>query len=596
MSDDRKRAMSAGGGANGSGRTAEPDTLVQELLDARRAALNLMQDALQDRQRAEDLNAELREQVEERVRAEHALRESEEKFRLLADTAPALIWFDDPDGNCQYVNQRFLDFSGKASDQLEGKGWQLLLHDDDAEHYVKAFLDATRERRPFHHIVRARRHDGEWRWIESFAQPLFDRNGTFLGHVGISPDITERIVAERAGRRLEERLRLVSEERLRLVTESFTDFAIFSLDPNGIVTTWNSGAEIIFGYSDAEIIGQDGRLLFVPEDQVNGVPEMEMGTARTHGRASDERWHLRKDGSRFFASGIMAPLIDEGVLIGYAKIARDLTAKKREADEVQRQRDELETIVAGRTAELAESNQALREQLEARRRFEEERFALLQKVVTTQEDERRRIARDMHDSLGQQLTALRLKIASVRSEPELLGKVRDELEVLQEMSQRIDSEVNFLVWELRPTILDDLGLVAAIENYVREWSRHSGINAEFHAGQLREERLDQNVETNLYRITQEALNNTFKHSHARNANIVLESRRGGIVLVIEDDGVGFDPEQRTDQYAAGGLGLIGMRERAAIIGGKVEIESSVGIGTTVYVRVPTERASKQGGG
>jgi PAS domain S-box-containing protein len=582
MSEDRKKAMSAtGNGSQSAAHADHPDPIVQELRDARRAALNLMEDALLDRQRAERLNARLLLEMDERVRAEQAVRESEERFRLLANTAPALIWLDDPDGNCLYVNQRYLDFSGKAADELEGKGWHLLLHEDDAEEYLNTFREATREKRAFHKMARVRRHDGEWRWIESFAQPLFDDSETFIGYVGISPDITERLRAEREQRR--------SEERLRLLTDSFTDFAIFSLDTRGVVQTWNPGARNLFGFGEWEIIGQRGDILFVPEDQAADIPEREMANAREKGRASDERWHLRKDGSRFFASGIMVPLYDEGVLVGYAKIARDLTERKREAEELQRQRDALESIVAGRTAELAEANEALREQMEELQRVEKERFSLLQRIVTTQEDERRRIARDMHDSLGQQLTALRLKLASVKSDSFGNGRLGVELEALQAMGQRIDSEVNFLVWELRPTALDDLGLVAAIETYTREWARHSGITAEFHAGRLGKERLEPNVETNLYRITQEALNNVFKHSKAKNANLVLESRRNEIVLVIEDDGIGFDSEATRKTGSDRGLGLLGMRERAAIIGGTVEIESSPGKGTTVFARVPLEQ-------
>ena len=285
----------------------------------------------------------------------------------------------------------------------------------------------------------------------------------------------------------------------------------------------------------------------------------------------------------------MAPLHDgTGRLIGYAKIARDLTRQKQAEEELRRQHEELESIVAGRTAELAEANEALRFEMAQRQRIEEERVALLQKVVTSQEDERRRIARDMHDSLGQQLTALRLKLASIKNDKFLDGRIAESLETLQEMGRRIDSEVNFLVWELRPTVLDDLGLVAAIDSYIREWSKHFAIQAEFHAGRFpRSERLDPTTETNLYRITQEALNNVYKHAKAQSTNVVIEMRKGELVLVIEDDGVGFDTDAAARVQESGrGLGLVGMSERAAIIGGTVEIESAPGGGTTIFVRVP----------
>jgi PAS domain S-box-containing protein len=401
-------------------------------------------------------------------------------------------------------------------------------------------------------------------------------------------ELNRRLIAEIERRKKSDAALGATEERLRLLSESFDDYAIFSTDLEGNIVTWNPGAEKIFGYADDEIIGRNAAILFVPEDQEKGVPEKETETAKASGRASDERWHLRKDGSRFFASGIMAAMYDGYLLVGYAKISRDLTEQKRSEIALRRQSEELESIVAGRTAELAEANEALRFEMAQRRQIEEERVALLQKIVTSQEDERRRIARDMHDSLGQQLTALRLKLASMKNERFVDGRIAESLETLQEMGRRIDSEVNFLVWELRPTVLDDLGLVSAIESYFGEWSKHSGIPAEFHAGSFpRNGRLDPVIETNLYRITQEALNNVYKHAKARNASIVIEVRKGELVLVIEDDGIGFETDGMDRvRESGGGLGLIGMRERAAIIGGTVEIESAAGSGTTVFVRVP----------
>jgi len=402
-----------------------------------------------------------------------------------------------------------------------------------------------------------------------------------------------QLLKEIEQRRMSEARLRQSEERLRLLAESFQDYAIFTLDPEGQVITWNLGATNIFGYGEHEISGKDARVLFVPEDQVTGVPKREMETARQAGRASDERWHLRKDGSRFFASGIMVPLRADDTLIGYAKIARDLTREKQTEEELLQHREKLEQLIAGRTVELAQANETLLLQMNELRRAEEERVALLQRVVSVQEDERRRIARDMHDSLGQQLTALRLKLASLKDELNRGAKIDGGIEHLQELGKRLDEEVNFLVWELRPTVLDDLGLAAAIENYVREWTRHCSIAVEFHAGRMGDVRLDGNLETNLYRIMQEALNNAYKHSKARNLNIVLEARRNEFVLVMEDDGVGFDVEEvKTMSRSTGGLGLTGMTERAAIIGGTVEIESAPGKGTTVFVRVPVSRSKE----
>jgi signal transduction histidine kinase len=283
--------------------------------------------------------------------------------------------------------------------------------------------------------------------------------------------------------------------------------------------------------------------LFTPEDRAAGVPEQEIKTADEKGRAEDERWHIRKDGSRFYASGVMMELKDGK---GFVKIARDMT-------------DKIATEKALRDREM------------------------LQKLVGAQEDERKRIARDLHDELGQQLTALRLQLESARKiceDEEVCSKI-DEIQLL---AKRIDNDVDFLAWELRPAVLDDLGLTVALDNYIKEWSRHSGVTAEFHGTGLKQARLLPEIETNFYRIAQEALNNTHKHAQASRANLLLEQHDGEVVMIIEDDGIGFEPENKENRNK--GLGLIGMHERAALVGGILEIESAPGSGTTIFVRVP----------
>lgn len=380
-----------------------------------------------------------------------------------------------------------------------------------------------------------------------------------------------------------------SEVRLRRLLESFVDIAIFTTNTAGVIEIWNPGAEAIFGYSADEIVGQRADIVFTPEDREAGVPEKEMTTACERGRASDERWHLRKDGSRFYASGVMVPLFDEGALVGYAKIARDLTEAKKLEEELRRYRTELEKLVEERTGELEATNLSLRQEMIDRQNAEEERIGLLRRIVTTQEQERSRIARDMHDQLGQQLTALRLKIASLADNESIGPGLVREIEGLQEIAATLDAQVGFLAWELRPAALDDLGFVAAIRNFVAEWSRYYQIPAELHAGTVEGKRMAAEVETNLYRITQEALNNIYKHAEATNVNVVVERRKDEMLLIIEDDGRGFEPwDNRTNKELGRGLGILGMRERAAIVGGTLEIESAPGKGTTIFAKVPTK--------
>ena len=149
-----------------------------------------------------------------------------------------------------------------------------------------------------------------------------------------------------------------------------------------------------------------------------------------------------------------------------------------------------------------------------------------------------------------------------------------------------------LVWELRPTALDDLGLRAALANYINDWSRRAHVSAELHTTGLLDDRLPSETETALYRIAQEALTNVAKHSQAKNVEVILERRADHVLLIIEDDGVGFDPGGAAG--AAGqGFGLLGMRERAGLIGATLQIESSVGAGTTIFVRMAVAASDRR---
>jgi signal transduction histidine kinase len=310
-------------------------------------------------------------------------------------------------------------------------------------------------------------------------------------------------------------------------------------------------------------------VLFTPDDRAAGVPEAEQQRARDEGRAELEGWHQRKDGTRVWCSSVMRPLQD-GQLLGFAKIAQDLTRRRRAAADLREAHDHLEERVRTRTSDL-ESD------VRGHQLSEERTRRLLLHVVTAQEDERRRIARDLHDQLGQQLTALRLALDGLADRDG--GGFDDRLRFVRDTAQRLDGEVDFLARELRPASLDELGLAVALEQYVAEWSRHYGIEATCHAHPLE---LDSELEVALYRIAQEALNNVVKHAHASRVEVLIEARADDLVLIIEDDGVGFKPEE----VAGRGLGLLGISERASIVQGSVEIESSPGQGATLFVRVP----------
>ncbi len=516
--------------------------------------------------------------ITERKDTEARIRLSENQLRLVTNAVPALISYVDSSERFRFVNQKFTEWFGIPSDQFLGKRVKDVVG-IQAYRVIKPQIDAalTGDKCAIETVLNYK-HAGT-RYVHMSYVPDIGVDGTIYGYYGLTHDLSEL-------KRSQDLLRS-SEDRISLMMESFTDYAIFSLDHEGRIDSWNKGAETIFGYSQDEIIGRSSEILFTSEDVAKSVPNAQMRIARQKGRALDDRWHLRKDGARFFASGVMMPLFVGNVLTGYAKIASDLTEKERRAEELQQAHDELERRVGERTIELARSNKALIEEMAERDIAERQRIDLLGRLVTSQEFERRRIARDLHDQLGQPVTALRLKIASLAEFSADNADISTRVERLQEISERLDSEVSFLAWELRPTALDDLGLVEAVGAFVDEWSRHYEIAAEFHSSGLSNERLELETETHLYRITQEALNNILKHAKAKNVTVLLEKRDSTVTLIIEDDGAGFDPAKNVDKgEVSKGLGLVGMGERAALIGGNVEIESARGKGVTIYVRIP----------
>lgn len=400
---------------------------------------------------------------------------------------------------------------------------------------------------------------------------------THRGVAVIFRNITERI-------RIDEKLKQ-SEEWLRTIFDASHEGIL--IEDEERINYINRSYLDLFGYDDPkELIGEHVSVVVSDEDSER---VLEFGRGRLRGEQPPSTYEFRgkrKDGTLLDveASVSTATVADRTYI---TTMIRDIGRRKRAEEALLRTREDLELRVEIRTRELAKANETLKTENQERLQAEAERFKLLTQIVTTQEDERRRIARDIHDHLGQGLTALRLRIASLQEAYEADSELGDRVAVLQELAVRLDAAVGFLAYELRPTVLDDLGLGSAIEEFAKEWTRHHGIPSEVHSGRFKMERLDPEVETNLYRIAQEALNNIYKHAKAKNVNLVLERRKDEVVMIVEDDGIGFEPGAKRDVSDPGrALGLIGIRERAALVGGTVEFESSPGKGTTIFVRVP----------
>ncbi len=264
---------------------------------------------------------------------------------------------------------------------------------------------------------------------------------------------------------------------------------------------------------------------------------------------------------------------------------------------LQRERDQLEARVERRTGQLSRANQALQAQIQQRERAEQAHLQVLRLLSEAQETERGRISRELHDRLGQDLTALKLGLQILRKQGPFAAPVQHSISQLENLTEGLMRDIHRLAWELRPSALDDLGLELALRRYATEWSDTAGIRLDFHSAGLEGERLPVEFETALYRVAQEALTNVVRHAKAKRVSLLLERRPGAVSLIIEDDGRGFKSSAVLHNPAAQRkLGLLGMEERIKLVGGSFTIESAPGAGTTVFVRLNNPQIAAATGG
>ena len=235
----------------------------------------------------------------------------------------------------------------------------------------------------------------------------------------------------------------------------------------------------------------------------------------------------------------------------------------------------------------AAENTSLVAEIRDRRAAEEKIKALFRQLVSTQDQERRRISRDIHDQIGQQMTALRMMLEGLHTSPDGDSSLRDHVGRARQLVEDIDRSLHFLTWELRPAgALEHHGLTMALENLVSAWSERFGIAADFEGPKAETLRLPLDVAMNLYGLVQEALHNIVKHAGARHVGVLVQAHDQQAVVIVEDDGRGFDPAQVSAPSENHGLGLVSMRERASLCGGTLDIDTAPGRGTTIFVRVP----------
>lgn len=351
-------------------------------------------------------------------------------------------------------------------------------------------------------------------------------------------------------------LTVMRDERLPLF-EDVKDLAGFKLDRENRVASWNVGAERLMGYVEGEIRGSEF-LSFFSDDSAKSEFNSFFEKSKKDNRFEIETWLLGKNDRKFWAEVTVTPIFSENnELTGHTVIILDLSARKM-ADDM-----------------LLESEKQLR--------------ALATHLQAAREEERTRIAREMHDEFGQMLTAVRMDLSILErmisktvKEPLSRMSLVEKISSISELLEKTIRSTRRIITELRPAVLDELGLLTAIQWQALEFENRTGIRCRI-ARLQHDMTLDQESSTSIFRILQEALTNAAKHASPSNVTITLQVTGENLVLEISDDGEGMEEGKQKDPTSTG---LTGIRERVIALNGKFNISSRRGEGTTLTVSIP----------
>lgn len=478
--------------------------------------------------------------ITERRRAEDALKKQTAALQKILDHLPLMIRLSGEDGRIHFVNRRWEHTLGWPLDEIRRNGTEIyfkMVPNEHERHRVLRFIkDATGEWEDFRTELRdGRIIDTSWAVI----------NLSDGASIGIGQDITERKRAEEALRE--------AEQKYRELFENAKD-AIYVHDLNGRYTSINKAAEALTGYSRDEILGKHFADMVAPEF-VNEVRNNLCRKLRSEGETAYEIELIGKDGRRIPVEVNSRLIRKNGVAIGVQGTARDITERK-----------------------LAEA---------ALRRYS-------RRLIEAQEEERQRIARELHDQIGQILTAVQFNLHTVQRlcpTSEAAAHVDDGIRVLDEALE----QVRDLSLDLRPSLLDDLGLVPALRWYAGRHARRTGLRPEVSTDLPHPDaRFARDVETACFRIAQEALTNVARHAHASRVSVSLGMNEDNLLLVIDDDGAGFDAEVLKERASsAATLGFQGMQERAEAVGGSFKVTSAPSKGTQINASFPIRNGHRR---
>ena len=484
----------------------------------------------------------------DRKRAEEKLRESEARLRAILDNSPGMVFLKDVDGRYLHVNRQFERAFHMTCEEVVGKTDEAIFVPEQAAAFRANDLKVLQAGVSLEFEEVAMHNDGPHTSIVS-KFPLYGGDRKPYALCGFSTDITQR-------KRMEVALRQ-SEERYRSIFENAVE-GIFQTTLDGKYVAVNPALARMYGYDSPEdmiaTITDISSQLYVDPGRRNEFIRLMQSKEEVTGF---EALVYRKDGSCIWISENVRIFRDQaGVLVGYEGTVENITERKL-------------------------ANERLRATLEEVR-------LLSGRLATVQEEERTRIARELHDELGVGLTCLKIDLSRLHtmvSEGAGAGarkKVEDKIRSMIEQIDTTIASVQRLVTELRPAVLDDLGLVAAIEWQCQDFQKRTGIPCTC-VTSADDIAMERERATAIFRICQEALTNTVRHAKATAVTIKLESRSESLRLVVADNGVGIPDTKVSNRQS---LGLLGMRERVALFGGEITIQGNPGEGTTVTACLP----------
>lgn len=489
---------------------------------------------------------------------EAALRDSELRFRSLLESPNDVIFTVSADGAITSLNPAFEHWTGWSCSEWIGEPFGSLLHPDDLPCARDLLATTLAEGQALMAVLRVRTKAGGHLSGESTLVPHVV-SGRVVGIMGILRDITERKQAE------EERQKLVKEKLLLLES---TGEGIYGVDLEGRCTFINKAGATMLGYEPDELLGRNMHEL-IHHHRLDGSPypceECRIYAAFQSGEGChvEDEVMWRKGGTALPVEYSSFPVSEHGIITGAVVTFTDITRRKQ--------------------AE-AEREEALRQLRGLSRRLEQVR-----------EEERARIARELHDELGVMLTCLKIDLSQLNRAVSMVDQsaVRVHLQdKILSMMQPIDNTIALvqrLVSDLRPGVLDDLGLVAALEWQAQEFHKRSGIACVFRSS-LEDVEISREQATAVFRICQEALTNVARHARATEVTVCLEQTRRRLLLEVKDNGCGIPTDKIS---AAGSLGLVGMRERAEQLGGSLIVTGRPGEGTRVTLSLPRANSEQR---